>query len=140
MANPYEPPSFDPQKFQDAAYAPPQPQPGFGWVNQVRIVAILNCVQGGLECAMGLMMISFAVVIPMMIRMDPNARPPPPEMDWLLPLIYAGFGTPVLLAGILRIYAGVQNFRYRSRVLGIISIIAGMVFMFGCYWQPELES
>lgn len=32
--------------------------------------------------------------------------------------------------------AGIQNFRYRRRVLGIVSQVCGLASMFGCYCGP----
>ena len=55
---------------------------------------------------------------------------------WVLGVIYLGLGAPILLAGVLRIFAGVQNFRFRGRTLGIISMIAGMASMLTCYCAP----
>lgn len=141
MSNPYQSPAFDPKQFQDQPAYMPQPQTGFGWVSQVRIVAILNCVQGGLECAMGLMVMSMAGVISYFVRMEkdnPNGPPggPPPEMEWIFPIVYLVIGSLVLLAGILRIYAGVQNYRFRDRILGIVSLVLGLVSFIGCYCGP----
>lgn len=133
MSNPYQSPSYDPKQFQDYPQLPQSS--GFGWVSQIRIVAILNCVQGGLELIIGLMMVFAAVFVPMMMKMD-NRNPPPPGMEWILPVVYLGIGIPVLLAAILRIYAGIQNFRFRSRTLGIVSLVCGLVSMIACYCAP----
>lgn len=135
MSNPYQSPSFDPKQFQDYPHQLPLSSGGFGWVSQIRIVAILNCVQGGLELILGLMMVSVAVFIPVMIRMD-RQNPPPGEMEWILPIIYLCIGIPVLLAAILRIYSGIQNFRFRKRTLGIVSFVCGLVSMIACYCAP----
>jgi hypothetical protein len=65
MSNPYQSPSFDPKQFQD--YSTPFPPPqntGFGWVQQIRVVAILNCVQGGCDPVgtkeMGQLLVAFS--------------------------------------------------------------------------------
>ena len=63
MSNPYQSPSYDPKPFQDAAANGGAVPSGFGWVNQVRIVAILNAVQGGLEAAIGLVLTAVGGVI-----------------------------------------------------------------------------
>lgn len=143
MSNPYQPPSFDPKQFQDAPYMPaPAANSGFGWVSQVRIVAILNCVQGGLEIPLGLMLLGAAAFVPYLIQMEKANNPgaagggPPPEFEWILPAAYGSIGTLLLAAGILRIYAGIQNFRFRGRVLGIVSFCLGLVSMMGCYCTP----
>ena len=142
MSNPYQAPSFDPKHFQD--YATPFPPPqntGFGWVQQVRVVAILNCVQGGLECLMGTFASGMGIFVSIMLQMErrnPNIpnNGPPPGMEWLIGGVYLVIGVAVLAAGILRIYAGLQNFRYRKRVLGIVSFFCGLVSMIGCYCAP----
>jgi len=143
MSNPYLSPSFDPKQFQD--YSTPFPPPrdtGFGWVQQIRVVAILNCVQGGLECLMGMGGAGMGIFFFFMMqaeRNNPNFRNgngPPAGVEWVFGGIYFGVGVVLLLAGILRIYAGLQNFRYRGRVLGIISFVCGLVSMMGCYCAP----
>ncbi len=144
MSNPYQSPSFDPKQFQD--YASPFPPPqntGFGWVQQVRVVAILNCVQGGLECLMGTFLAGMGIFFFIMIQTERNkpgfgANGPPgmAGMEWVLGGGYLVVGVVVLLAGIFRFYAGLQNFRYRKRVLGIVSLVCGLASMFGCYCAP----
>ncbi|MGI8979375.1 MAG: hypothetical protein ACR2FY_09125 [Pirellulaceae bacterium] len=141
MSNPYQSPSFDPKQFQDypSPFPPPQ-NTGFGWVQQVRVVAILNCVQGGLECLMGTFLVGMAVFVPIMIRMEqrnnPGINSAPAGMEWIMVAVYGGIGGVVLIAGVLRIYAGLQNFRYRKRVLGIVSLVCGLASMIGCYCAP----
>jgi hypothetical protein len=142
MSNPYQPPGFDPQRFQDQPYYPqPAFHPGLGMVNQVRIVAILNCVQGALEMLMGLMLVAMAVIMPIVIGMEQNApdrngQPPPEELKWFLSGLYGVMGGLPLIAGILRVYAGIQNFRFRGRTLGIVSFSVGLCSIFGCYCAP----
>ena len=41
-----------------------------------------------------------------------------------------------MIAGLLRLYAGIQNFRFRGRTLGIISFSVGLFSMLGCYCAP----
>ena len=53
-----------------------------------------------------------------------------------MPVIYIAMGSPVLLGGILRIYAGYQNYQYRSRTLGIVSLVLGMTSVLSCYCAP----
>lgn len=143
MSNPYLSPSFDPKQFQD--YSTPFPPPqntGFGWVQQIRVVAILNCVQGGLEGLAGAGLSGLGVFVSIMImteRNNPgfrNGNAPPAGMEWLVGGFYVAIGMPLLLVGILRIYAGLQNFRYRGRVLGIISFVCGAASVFTCYCAP----
>lgn len=137
MSNPYQPPAYDPKYFADAPYAPPTPS-GFGWVSQVRIVAILNIVQGALELPMGLIMVGAAIFMPYFFASEKAAGRGgmPAGMEWVIPVVYSTIGIPILLSGGLRIYAGVQNFRFRSRILGIVSFALGLVSMMGCYCAP----
>jgi hypothetical protein len=140
MSNPYLSPSFDPKQFQDhAGYMPPPQYTGFGWVQQIRVVAILNCVQGGLECTAGAGLAGIGIFVGIMIGMDrggPGGNGPPPGVEWFAGGLYGGLGAVALIAGILRIYAGYQNFRYRKRVLGIVSLICGLGSMIVCYCAP----
>jgi len=143
MSNPHLPPSFDPKHFQDQAYAPPPNYAaygGYGWVSQIRVVAVLNCVQGGLEVFLGLTLVAVGFGVPYLIEMEaasnPNAQPPPPEMKWVLTIVYGGLGGLLLIAGLLRFYAGIRNFFFRGRVLGIVSFSTGMISMFACYCAP----
>jgi hypothetical protein len=144
MSNPYLPPSFDPKQFQDQVYAAPPPghvgAGGYGWVSQVRVVSVLNCVQGGLEICVGLFFVGIGFAAPFILELDaannPGAKPMPAEARWIMPLVYGGLGSPVLLAGLLRIYAGIQNYRFRGRILGITSYILGMASIFVCYCAP----
>lgn len=137
MSNPYQPPSFDPKYFADAPLAP-QPASGFGWVSQVRVVAILNIVQGALELPMGLVLVGAAIVMPYFFASEKAAgrSEMPAEVEWVLPVVYSTIGIPILLSGCLRIYAGIQNFRFRGRILGIVSFALGLVSMMGCYCAP----
>ena len=143
MSNPYLSPSFDPKQFQDYSTPfPPQQNAGFGWVQQIRVVAILNCVQGGLECLMGMIVAGMGIFVSLMLQADRNNpgfrnnNGPPAGMEWVIGGVYLVIGLAVLLGGGLRFYAGLQNFRYRKRVLGIVSLVCGLVSMIGCYCAP----
>lgn len=141
MSNPYASPSFDPKQFQDYPSHIPPPN-GYGWVQQVRVVAILNCVQGGLELLLGLFLSGMGIFVALMMqaeRNNPNFRgnnAPPAGMEWILGGGYIAFGLIIMAAAILRFYAGFQNFRYRGRILGIVSFVCGLVSMLACYCAP----
>lgn len=143
MSNPYQTPAFDPKQFRDQpAYATASPS-DYGWVNQVRLFAILNAVQGMLEIPMGCFTTGMGIVLPAMIRIDKAKNPgggPLSSSDemmfWVLSLVYLGIGLPVLISGILRIVAGWKNYRFRGRTLGMVSIIAGLGSLFSCYCAP----
>ena len=55
---------------------------------------------------------------------------------WVLAGVYLAIGIPVLISGILRIVAGVQNYRFKGRTLSLVSIIVGMATLFSCYCAP----
>jgi hypothetical protein len=60
----------------------------------------------------------------------------PAGFEWIFGGGYLAVGLVILAAGILRLYAGYRNFGYRSRILGIISLVCGMASVFGCYCAP----
>lgn len=144
MSNPYQSPQYEPQQ--------PAPSPG-GYsgkvvpsqlVHQVRVVAVLNGVQGGLEIAMGLIYVVMAVVMCVVISMDegfPNRNPPPggpdPEtLGWIILAFYGGMGAGGVIAGIVRLCVTFKNYNYRSRTFGIVSLGVGMLSMTTCYCIP----
>lgn len=142
MSNPYQSPAFDPQQFQDRP-AGPAAAYGSNWVGHIRIFSILNVVQGILETLFGLMASVAGVFFPVMARMDEFQKaaaqgngPPPERMMWIVGGIYVAIGLVALASGILRIVAGIQNYRLKSRVLGLVSVIVGVAPVFTCYCAP----
>jgi len=93
-----------------------------------------------LELALGAMLVAMAVFVPYAIQMQKaggNGGPPPPAgMEMMLTAGYGGIGAGLLISGLVRIVAGIQNFRFRGRVLGIVSFCLGLVSMLGCYCAP----
>jgi hypothetical protein len=139
MSNPYQSPS--PNAYQPLGapgYVPSDP--GYGWVNQIRIFAVLNAVQGVLEVLMALLYISMAFFVPAMMQLErannPNVRQPPEELFWFMLAVYGGMGLAVLVAAILRLCAAWSNYKYRGRTLAIVSVVGGMLSMLGCYCAP----
>lgn len=113
-------------------------------VHQVRIVAILNAVQGGLELLMGMMTAGMGIFFPVMLQIEKSANPgqpraasdPPEAFFWLMAAMYGALGLAVLTGGILRLAACVQNFRFQGRTLGFVSLIGGMASVLSCYCAP----
>jgi hypothetical protein len=137
--------------FSDNPYASPPsaaagslpvggPNRGRGMVGHVAVVAVLMMVQGGLELLMGLGLVVMGTVFPTMMRaqeMRGGADGPSPEMvGWMMLAIYGGLGVVTLIAAGLHIYAGLRNYRFRSRTLGIVALAGGMVTVFTCYCAP----
>src|ERR1051326_4700476 len=140
MINPYQTPAFDAKQFQDQPGYMPAAAANFGWVSQVRTFAILNIVQGVLEVPLGVFLTGLATMFPVLIKMDQaknaNGAQDEPGMIWMVSGIYFVIGIPVLVCGILRIVAGVKNYRFRGRTLSLISIIAGAASVMTCYCAP----
>lgn len=145
MSNPYQPPSFDSQQFQDQPAFPPGSAYNYSnWVRHVRTFAVLNLVQGILEILFGLMMSAAGAFFPIMARMDEFKKaaaeggdgPPPEQVMWMVGGVYLVIGVVVLICGILRIVAGIQNYRFKGRTLGFVSLIVGMAPVFTCYCAP----
>jgi hypothetical protein len=113
-------------------------------VHQVRIVAVLNAVQGGLELLMGMLTAGMGVFFQIMLQIEKSANPgqpraasdPPEAFYWLMAAMYGALGLAVLTGGILRLAACVQNFRFQGRTLGFVSIIGGMASVLSCYCAP----
>ena len=146
QANPFVDNPYSPPDMQSSAMtggpgdAIPRAQSP-GMVSHVPIVSILMMVQGGLEVVMGLGLVAIGGFFPVMLQMDQNAagRPqelPPEELSWVFLVMYGGLGVLTLIAAGLHIFAGIRNYQFRSRVLGIVALAGGLVTMFSCYCAP----
>ena len=148
-------PQGDDNPFRDNPYASPDLQsngtPGGSpypparrsLVGHVPAVAILMIVQGALEVFMGFVLIGIGAVLPRFMQSDlaqqgrPPEGPSPEAMTWIMLTVYGVFGLIVLGGAFLHILAGILNYKFRSRVLGIVASIAGMVTtFFTCYCAP----
>jgi hypothetical protein len=122
-------PQWTSDYFRDAAGNAARPSRGL--VGHVPIVAILLLVQGGLELLFGLFCLAYcglAFVLP------PEAMA---GLDVSVVAIFMGvFGVMGLLCGSLRIAAGLANWNYRRRLLGITALGVGLVSMFTFYCAP----
>ena len=117
---------------------------GRGMTRHVPVVAILMMVQGGLELLAGLGLAGMGVFTMVMVRMEQfqehGAGPPdmPPEaLGWMMLAVYGGMGLVALVAGGLHLFAGLRNYRFRSRTLGFVALAGGLVTMFTCYCAPS---
>ncbi|MGH9847157.1 MAG: hypothetical protein ACREEM_51330 [Blastocatellia bacterium] len=126
-----QPPYSSPKDYSSPSGYPLPPRK-LGPVKQVPTVAILMIVQGSLECLLGLPIL---VVGPfaMLGQLDRRAANPPPEF---MGVIFVGLGLLLLAAAGLHIYAGVKNYKYRNRTLGIVALSVGALSIFTCYCAP----
>jgi hypothetical protein len=133
--NPYASPPSNAGSFPPIGRAPSR-----SMVGHVPVVAILMMVQGGLEVLMGLGLVAMGGIFPVLMRMDemPNrGEGPPPEMvGWMMLAIYGGLGLLTLVAAGLHLFAGLRNYRFRSRTLGLVALGGGLVTVFTCYCAP----
>jgi hypothetical protein len=131
--NPYQSPKWDSQP----------PRQDFGMVHQVRVVCILMGVQGVLELLAGLLYGAMGIFMPVMIQQmqqDPAFQkgngPDPEVMFWIFGGVYMGMGAIAILAGVLHIWAGIRNYSFRGRTLGLVAMILGLGSMATCYCLP----
>jgi hypothetical protein len=143
MSNPYQSPqnpALDPKYFQDApqlAYGSGE----YGWIQQVRVYAILSAVQGLLELPMGAMVLGMGFFIPAMMALDKSnpkggGNPPPDEFIYGMMGAYIAIGSVVLFSALLRLFAAYRNFYFKGRTLGIASMIVGLGPLLTCYCGP----
>src|SRR4051812_40746413 len=141
MSNPYQSSAFDPRQFQDQP-AGPAAAYGNSWVGHVRLFSILNSIQGLLEILMGFGLSAIGAFMPFLSRVkevqeaQAGDEMPSEQLFWIFGAIYLGIGLVALASGILRIGAGFQNYRLKSRVLGLVSITVGVAPVFTCYCTP----
>ncbi len=136
--NPYQPPPFDPKHFQDQPAQVGSAPSDSGWVNQVRLFAVLNAVQGILEIPVALYAIAMGVLVPAMShfekiqnaqKLDDDVAQMPAWFLWTVAGMYLTLGALVLVFAVLRLIAGFQNYRLKGRRIGMTSIIGGLVSM-----------
>jgi hypothetical protein len=103
---------------------------GSGLVSQVRVVALLNAVEGGLElsvAAFGLFIGMILLVVPAEIQRQGGGNPR------ALAAIYLTVGGVNLILGSLRLLASWRNYFFHNRGLGIVSLCVGLISTFaGC--------
>lgn len=142
MSNPYESPPGDLPTPDGTGQLPPPQEPGL--VGQVRIVSILMMVQGALDLFVGLGLVGMAVFMGVAMRdammenpqLQQGNGPAPDVMVDIMSYSYGGLGLVIAIIGALNIYAGYRNWKFKSRALGIISLVAGIGTIFTCYCAP----
>jgi hypothetical protein len=108
-----------------------------GLVRHVRVVAILMFVQAAFEllAAVGLgTMVLFVSVMFRQMQGQPGMSNQP--AIWLMPLMYGGMAVAALVFSILHLVAGLRNYRFRGRTLGIVALAGGMLTVLTCYCFP----
>jgi hypothetical protein len=125
----------------------PQAQPSFGpssaLLGQLKALCIIMIVVGVLEILMGLFYAVMAFVMPTFLA---NAGGPlggngmqaqqQQTMQIVLAVIYGGGGGLAMLAGTLRIVAGIQGLRLKGWKLGIAAHLTGLLSSLTCYCAP----
>ncbi len=147
MSNPYATPSDFSANYPTGDKPLPPPQSP-GMVNQVRVVSVLMMVQGALDLLTGLGLITLGIFMGFFmheaLREDPNFQsrfqsgtgPSPEVVANMMTWVYGGLGFFLIIIGGLQLYAGFRNWKFRSRTLGIISLLAGLGTVFSCYCAP----
>jgi hypothetical protein len=121
------PPKWASDYFHDA----PAGQMGRGLVGHVPIVATLLIIQGFLEMALALFCLGFALLTTV-LPAEAFGGMHPRVMAVLMGVI----GATGLVCGSLRIAAGVFNWSYRRRTLGMIALGIGLAAVFTGYCAP----
>jgi hypothetical protein len=118
-----------------AAYDPRLPRRGM--VQQIRVVAILNAVQGTLELLMSLMYLLMGGFFGLFMRAEMARNDPNGEVFAnIMAGIMLVFGGMMLLSAGLRIYSAFRNYFLQSRVLAIVSLCLGLLAAFTGYCAP----
>jgi hypothetical protein len=133
MENPYQSPTapLGPSHSMD----PFQRRPGL--VHHVRVVAIMMIVQAALELLAAAGLGALAVFMPVVFRQMQNQPGMPNQPGiWILPLVYGGMAAAALISAVLHLVAGLRNYRFRGRTLGIVALACGMLSVFTCYCLP----
>ena len=124
-ANPFQPPQWSSGIFSEAAGGIGDR----GLIGHVRIVAILLIVQGILELLFCTLGFGFLVLVQVMPKKEAEALRG-------VGMLLAAISVPALIVAVLRITAGIFNFRYRRRGLGMIALLVGLLMMITGYCAP----
>lgn len=107
-------------------------------LGQVKAIAICSIVQGTLEIIMGGIYVAVAFLFPAMLNAQGQAGAQMPAeqatmMFMVMTIVYGGGGGLAILAGGLRILAGIRNLQLKGRVLGVIAFFVGLLNLLTCY-------
>ena len=130
MSNPYASPT--------TTGSPKNFDPPGRLLGQVKAIAICSIVQGTLEIIMGGIYVALAFLFPAMLNAQGQAGAQMPAeqatmMFMVMTLVYGAGGGLAILAGGLRILAGIRNLQLKGRVLGVIAFFVGLLNLLTCY-------
>lgn len=125
----------------------PGPLPGGGgggtYVRQVKALCICMMAQGVLEVLVGIGYAAMGFVMPAMMfnQVGQGGGPAiPPEQQQMMQLVfwlvYGGGGLATLIAGVVRIVAGIRGLSMRGYALGVTSHFLGLLSLLSCYCLP----
>lgn len=105
---------------------------------QIKVVAILLMVEGGLELLMGIFLCILGPAMTAFMRAAPpptttSGPPPPPEV---FAAIYIAMGAPTVIAGILKVIGGIRNVSLKSRTFGFVALGSSVLSLSSCYCIP----
>jgi hypothetical protein len=55
---------------------------------------------------------------------------------WIMPVVYGGMAAVALVSSVLHVTAGLRNYCFRGRTLGIVALACGMLTVLTCYCFP----
>jgi hypothetical protein len=100
-------------------------------VHQVKVVAILMIVWGGLMALVGLGAASLGALIAITETSRPGRRPP---SDVYIPLlVFLIIGLVILVVAVLHIIAGIRCLKFRGRVLALVALFSNIPLVFTMY-------
>jgi hypothetical protein len=127
--SPVPPPHFTAGYFRDASAADVRRHLGRGLVGHVPIVAGLMIALGALEGVLALLFMMFALVASVL---PPEAGANPV----MLATMYSGLAVFTACCAAMRLLAGLANYRFRRRKLGIAALGLGLLTVFTGFCAP----
>ncbi len=116
------------------------PTGGGAYVRQVKPLCICMIIQGVLEILMGLGLFAMALFVPAIMNQQGGGPQMPAEQLQVAKLVvwitYGVGGGVAIIAGILRITAGIRGLYFRSYGMGLASHFVGLLSLMTCYCLP----
>lgn len=127
--SPVPPPHFSSGYFRDVTAADARRRLGRGLVGHVPIIAGLLVGLGVLEVAVAVVFVLFGL-IGLALPPESGANPQ------MIFTIYVALAVMIGGCGVIRIAAGLANFRFRNRRLGIAALGIGLIAVFSGFCAP----